>query len=127
MKIWLTEDGDYSSRTVTGVFSTEELANAFGGDVTELELDEGVDIYRQGYKHYSVLFNKAGDVQEVRFFRPAFTKQEYTGKHYDWTDGCFPHKTTAVYCQLVAKNEDGAIKRASEMLAQFMYEGKWVD
>jgi hypothetical protein len=46
MKVWIVQHGEYSGRYVSGVYSSRENADIAAdndGDVSEVQIDEGID------------------------------------------------------------------------------------
>lgn len=128
-KVWVVEFGEYSSRMVYGVFSTEEnarIAAGSSGDVTEFETDPGITLYRDGLRVFHVEMFKDGNVKKVE-------QSEHMARSAPYFSLCIrdlPGKNELyvvdhVSGTLWAKDQEQAIKATNEQRAQFIATGEW--
>ena len=112
MKCWIIEQGNYSSYSVVGIFSTEENANramaTLNGSydepsVTEREFDPGVAELNEGLHHYLVRFADGLVKTDLGNFIEC--------EDWHWVGG-------SIY-SVWAKNDQAAIKIAAERHAQY--------
>lgn len=119
-KVWVVEEGNYSSRQVVGVFDNEDLANIFAkahdGEVSEWELNQHQKEIREGLMPWWVSFDEAGNV--------------HAASHSGWGSAASTirhrsHSSTSdlIYCTgILARDCNHAIKIASERRMQFLAE-----
>lgn len=118
-KVWIIEQGSYSDYRVVGIFSTRANAELFmskmeGLDdtydpisISERNLDPNIDAIHAGKHCYRVSFLLDGTLQRVERHRHI----ELEGS-FHWRDG---HMYT-----VMAKDDDHAIKIASEKVFQYI-------
>lgn len=127
MKVWVVEHGEYSDRSVTGVYSTEEnaqIAAKDDGEITEYEVDSAISEFKSGYARLYVDMDKEGNVLKVQNFgyspilEPQYRVTWYTGRETN---------PSTVYFEgvLWAKSEAQAIKATNEARAEAIANGEW--
>lgn len=126
--VWVVEYGEYSGRSVSGVYSSEEsarLAAGSEGDVTEFELDAGMQEYRSGLRCFSVEMDKDGNTRKVETcgfltggssFGMRLASLPPIGQPY-----IYDHVSALVW----AKDEQHAVKITNEQRAQIIASGEW--
>lgn len=126
MKVYAVEFGEYSDRTLTGIYSTKEraeIAASPDGDVTEYELDQAFDLYDKGLRPFSVQMRYDGTVVTVESM-PYWTERKAdsgmaTTENFmggSWTWNCIRVTTWA-------RDEQHAIKITNEHRAEAIAGG----
>ncbi len=130
MKVWIVEFGDYSSRFVSAVYSTEENAKiaaeggSGGGEISEFDLDPAISLHRSGFSPFHIEMNKDGEVLKVKnwHYFPHESPEHRIGFRYPL--GVRP-AVLQLESTLWAKSEEQAIKSAKEHRAQSIASGEW--
>lgn len=130
ISVWVVERGEYSGRSVSGVYSTEANANIAAGNdggVTEYMLDTGISEHRAGLTGYCVVMDKEGNVRDVQ---PS--GHLTSGASFDLGLACFPAPNTPwVYDHITAlvwaTDDRHAVKITNERRAQMIASGEWDD
>jgi len=124
--IYAVSRGTYSDYCVLAVFSEKELAEAYieafdvkdlygcGMDIEEFDLNPFTNEIRLGYKQFFVRMSKNGRVITIR---------EEDGAPLG--DGIYFDIDNNMYCYVLAKDREHAIKIANERRAQAIAENRW--
>lgn len=126
MTVYVVEHGCYSDKHVVAVCSTREKADAVAAldgdnDVIECDIDGGVDLLLQGYRAWDVRFSASGDLIDAE---PAWSvrlpnKSMGVSRQEIWIGGV-THEGVVVVDEILARDQDEAIKIAADARAQFM-------
>lgn len=128
MKVWVVETGCYSDRRITGIYTNEaEVENiraSFDCSISEWETDKGLEGARQGLTWFRVSIRRDGEVLDVELPSSDYNDPPSETSHYfcDWDS---ERKKLAMNVDCWARDEQHAIKIASEYLTMTLARGDW--
>lgn len=129
MKIYVVEFGEYSDRSITGVYSTHERAEVAAtpdGYVTEYELDAAFDLYDKGLRAFNVEMHYDGSVVKVTNYGYWSEVKAHVGMAStdNFIDShSLPFRWNCIRVTTWARNGEHAIKIANEHRAEFIAAG----
>lgn len=132
--IFLVTEGEYSSYSIMGAFSTEELAERFialrcpGAGVEEYDLDAEVDALRSGLATYHTMMLEDGDLLDchVENWRAQTSADFNTSWEYHRAGKpTVPASTPKFSTHLHCTSREQAIKATNEIRAQVIALDAW--
>ncbi len=127
MKVWIVEFGEYSSRYVSAVYSTEEnakIAAGAHGEVSEFEIDPAISLHRSGLSPFRVEMSKNGEVLKTENLGYWVEENPQYRINFRYPLGVRPavlHLTGTLW----AKTEEQAVKATNEHRGQVIASGEW--
>jgi len=125
--IYAVSDGSYSDYGVIAIFEDEQKAEAFRewhryDCVEEFPLNPELPAMRPGWNLYQFSMDRSGDTEHMQLLHePASTEHkteiDYHPTHY--------YIESHLWCVVVARDEQHAVKITNEKRAQLIAMNKW--
>lgn len=124
-KIYIIEEGEYSDRRITAVFSEEEDAAAYvkkidDGYYESWNIDEYIKFARGNFKYYRVKMFEDGDIGSIDICSPEVVFTEAVISEYSSKRLCF-------WTKVLARDSEHAIKIAGDRRRILIVNGKFLE
>ena len=127
MKVYLVSDGEYSDYTILGIYSTQEKAEEACVQYDAKYIEEwDVDVlppHPPGELRWTVYMKDGGNVTKVQRSSASEKFKKLDSFRFS-SEGLWP-KTDGRCLTLWARDEDHAIKIASEKRREMIVSGEW--
>lgn len=137
-KVYVVQEGEYSDRSICGIFTSKEKADAavcrFGGDIEEFPVDM-LDYEPYNMTIYSVEIDKEGDIKSCYKEEGSWLRAEelasdprnihFLDEVFSFQTMSFSPTTMRMITRMFARDEKHAIKIANKTRSWIIAEGRW--